>query len=114
MTEDMKDLHEELRNALRREAPPAGFAERVLNRVAEQPVAVAAWDPALAGLVRLKADPTSVESIRPKADPLSGGGSKGLFIGGPQHPPYMASPTSKPVQSDLSSNGPRPLRSWLP
>jgi hypothetical protein len=39
MTERIKNLHDELRNTLHREEPPAGFAERVLNRVAEQPVA---------------------------------------------------------------------------
>jgi hypothetical protein len=37
MNENMKDLHGDLANALRREEPPAGFADRVLNRVAEHP-----------------------------------------------------------------------------
>ena len=37
MKEGMKDLDDELRNALRREEAPAGFTERVLSRVAEQP-----------------------------------------------------------------------------
>ena len=30
-------MHDELRDALRRVEPPAGFAERVLRRAAEQP-----------------------------------------------------------------------------
>jgi hypothetical protein len=42
MNERIKDLDGELRNALRREEPPAGFAERVLN---------------------LKADPTSARVV---------------------------------------------------
>jgi len=66
MEEGMKDLDDELTNALRREEPPAGFADRVLSRVPS-------WDPALAGLVRLKADPTSAELVRLKADPTSVG-----------------------------------------
>jgi hypothetical protein len=37
MNESMKNLDDELRNALRREEPPAGFADRVLSRVAEHP-----------------------------------------------------------------------------
>ncbi len=32
----MKELDDELRDALRREVPPAGFAERVLQRADEQ------------------------------------------------------------------------------
>ena len=73
----MKELDHELTNALRREDPPAGFAERVLRRVGEPPHAVMKpdptaikastaakaplpWDPASAGLVRLKAHPTSM------------------------------------------------------
>ena len=36
MNERMKELDDELANALRREEPPAGFADRVLSRVAEQ------------------------------------------------------------------------------
>ena len=39
MNEDLKDLDGELTHALRREEPSAGFADRVLNRVAEQPAA---------------------------------------------------------------------------
>ena len=35
----MKELDHELTNALRREDPPAGFAERVLRRVGEPPQA---------------------------------------------------------------------------
>jgi len=58
MTEDLKDLHEELRNAMRREAPPAGFAERVLKRVAEQTQDARTWGPPLGGPIRVKPDPT--------------------------------------------------------
>lgn len=36
MNKGMRDVNDELSAALRREEPPAGFAERVLNRVAEQ------------------------------------------------------------------------------
>ena len=36
MKESMKDLDHQLTNALHREEPPAGFADRVLSRVAEQ------------------------------------------------------------------------------
>ena len=46
---DMTDLDAQLRNALRREAPPAGFTDRVLGRVAAGEV------------IRLKPDPTTVE-----------------------------------------------------
>jgi hypothetical protein len=35
----IKDVDDDLRHALRREEPPAGFAERVLRRVAEPPQA---------------------------------------------------------------------------
>jgi hypothetical protein len=79
----MKELDHELTNALRREDPPAGFAERVLRRVGEPPhaehrapirlkpdptaeraftaeKAPLPWHPASAGLLRLKADPTSM------------------------------------------------------
>ncbi len=38
MNQGMKNLDDELTNALRREEPPAGFADRVLSRVAKQPV----------------------------------------------------------------------------
>ncbi len=61
MNEGMKNLDDELTNALRREEPPAGFADRVLGRVAEQPVVEQTWGPASGGPIRLKADPTSIE-----------------------------------------------------
>ena len=37
MKESMNNLDRQLADALRREEPPAGFAERVINRVAEKP-----------------------------------------------------------------------------
>ena len=53
MKEGMKDLDDELGNALGREEAPAGFAERVLEGVARQ-----SWRPPLGGPIRLKPDPT--------------------------------------------------------
>ena len=55
MKEVMNDLDDQLKTALRREEPPAGFADRVLSRVEEPPQAehrarTLPWDPALAGL----------------------------------------------------------------
>jgi hypothetical protein len=60
MNDSMKDLDDELTNALRREEPPAGFADRVLSRVAEHPENAQMWGPPLGGPIRLKPDPTSV------------------------------------------------------
>ena len=92
MKDGMTDVDIHLKHALQREEPPAGFADRVLSRVAEPPQAEhrartlpfqswdpakhrastsprantspLPWDPALAGLVRLKADPTSAGVTR--------------------------------------------------
>lgn len=36
----MKDLENELRSALKRKAPPADFAERVMARIAQEPAAL--------------------------------------------------------------------------
>jgi hypothetical protein len=66
MTERMKDLDDELRHALRREEPPAGFADRVLNRVAEQPQNAQTWGPPLGGPIRLKPDPTGIATTPSK------------------------------------------------
>ena len=56
--EGMHDLDDELRSALRREEPPTGFAERVLDRVAEQAPNAQMWGPPSGGPIRLKPDPT--------------------------------------------------------
>ena len=58
----MKELDRELTNALRREDPPDGFAERVLRRVGEPPHAehrarTMPWGP-----IRLKPDSTAVKA----------------------------------------------------
>ena len=45
----MKRLEEELKTALRRREPPAGFAERVLNRAAEQRSRPGRWERLVAG-----------------------------------------------------------------
>jgi len=55
MTQGPKDVHDELKHALRRVEAPAGFAERVLGRVGGPNVAKTKsplWDPASAGLSR--------------------------------------------------------------
>jgi hypothetical protein len=57
-TEGMHDLDDELRGALRRGEPPDGFAERVLNRVAEQAQHAQMWGPPLGRPIRPKPDPT--------------------------------------------------------
>jgi hypothetical protein len=64
----MKELDHELTNALRREAPPAGFAERVLRRVGERPHAEQTWGPPSGGPIRLKPDPTAVRAPLPSPD----------------------------------------------
>jgi hypothetical protein len=90
----MKDVENDVKHALRREEPPAGFADRVLLRVAEPPQvkhrartlpfqtwaspehrantsplpSAQTWGPPLGGPIRLKPDPTGV-----KPDPTSAG-----------------------------------------
>ena len=78
MRDPMKGVDDDLKHALRREEPPAGFADRVLLRVAESPQAedqartlpfqtlgrtTLTWGPP-SGLpipIRLKPDPTDVK-----------------------------------------------------
>ena len=61
----MKELDHELTNALRREDPPAGFAERVLRRVGEPPHADQTWGAPLGGPIRLTASaPTPLTSAQ--------------------------------------------------
>ena len=66
----MKELDHELTNALRREDPPAGFAERVLRRVGEPPHAEQTWGPPLGGPIRPKPDPTTVKATTAVKAPL--------------------------------------------
>lgn len=49
----MRPLDDELRSALRRLDPPAGFAGRVMARLAAQPAARAGWRQALRTLFRM-------------------------------------------------------------
>jgi hypothetical protein len=49
MKESIKELDDELTNALRREEPPAGFVDRVLSRVAEQAQDPRTWGLPLGG-----------------------------------------------------------------
>jgi hypothetical protein len=67
MTQGPKDVHDELKHALRRVEPPAGFAERVLGRLGGQNVAKTK------SLVRLKADPTTAHNGTHQWDPASAG-----------------------------------------
>jgi len=53
MNRGPNDVHDELKQALRREEPPEGFTERVLRRVGEEQIRLKPdpmWDPASAGL----------------------------------------------------------------
>jgi hypothetical protein len=70
MNERMKELDDELATALRREEPPAGFADRVLSRVAEQAQDPRTWSPSAGEQIRLKPDPTGMP-IRLKPDPTT-------------------------------------------
>ena len=82
MKDGMNDLDSDLKHALRREEAPAGFADRVLLRVAEPPQAehrttssLLPWDPVVAGL--------PAERSRPGPfGPGITGGSKGPALQG--------------------------------
>jgi hypothetical protein len=49
----MRPLEDELRSALRRQEPPAGFLERVMARLAAQPARRAGWAEAVRSFFRL-------------------------------------------------------------
>jgi hypothetical protein len=76
MKDGMTDVDHDLKHALQREEPPAGFADRVLLRVAEPPQAkhrartlpfqtlgptTQTWGPPSGGPIRLKPDSTDAD-----------------------------------------------------
>ena len=73
MKESMKELDDELTNALRREEPPAGFLDRVLSRVAEQAQDPRTWGPPLGGPIRLSASARAARYGETSPKPGEGG-----------------------------------------
>jgi len=63
----MKDIDNDLKHALQREEPPAGFADRVLLRVAEPRGKTLLWDPA-----KHRANTAPVPSAQTWDPPLGG------------------------------------------
>ena len=76
----MQDMDDELKDALRREEPPAGFADRVALRVAEQQGKTLPWDPP-----KHRANSSGLTTERSRPGPFGPGitgGSKGPALQG--------------------------------